>query len=474
MEYRRAYRDEQPDGYLIGRHELEVFPLLRRRYLFGQAGDFLLYDFQPAGGPVNEDVFAYSNRVGQERALVVYHNRYAEARGYIHTSAAYSAPAEQGDGRALVQQSLGQGLSLHDEENAFTIFRDHVSGLEYIRNSQALCREGLYVDLGAYKVHVFLDWREVWDDERHLYSDLAAYLNGRGAPSIEEAVQDMLLRPVHQPFRELVNAEMFRRLIDARVTVVGGEPDVRLLGHVERMAIALLNAVTQMAHGTGDEAGVAREIRHNLEAIQRLPVAESVLPLLGSAEYWWAGQQIQESLDDDAAWGLLLGWLFTHALGQAVGAEDRAMMARNLLDEWRLNRILADALRGLGLDERDVRQSVAAVRILAGYRQWFQPADTGSNTACGVFESWLKDGDAAQFLGVNRHEGVLWFHKESFGKLLRWTLLVATVEAVADVERPAEEIVGELAECYDALQSLQRAEEQSDYQVEKLLAAARE
>ena len=72
--------------------------------------------------------------------------------------------------------------------------------------------------LGAYKVHVFLDWREVWDDGKQLYRDLAAQLNGRGAPSIDEAMQDMLLRPVHEPFRALVNAEMLRRIIEARVT----------------------------------------------------------------------------------------------------------------------------------------------------------------------------------------------------------------------------------------------------------------
>ena len=36
MEYRRAYRDEQPDGWLVERHEREIFPLLHRRYLFAE------------------------------------------------------------------------------------------------------------------------------------------------------------------------------------------------------------------------------------------------------------------------------------------------------------------------------------------------------------------------------------------------------------------------------------------------------
>ena len=63
-------------------------PLLHKRYLFAGVENFLLYDFFAPDGSVNEDVFAYSNRVGDERALVVYHNKFADARGWIRMSAA--------------------------------------------------------------------------------------------------------------------------------------------------------------------------------------------------------------------------------------------------------------------------------------------------------------------------------------------------------------------------------------------------
>src|SRR5262249_55508511 len=33
MEFKRAMWEEQPDGWLVARHEREIFPLLRRRYL---------------------------------------------------------------------------------------------------------------------------------------------------------------------------------------------------------------------------------------------------------------------------------------------------------------------------------------------------------------------------------------------------------------------------------------------------------
>ena len=153
MEFRRARWDEQPDEGFVHHHEHRIFPLLHRRPLFAEAGEFLLYDFFTRGGAVNEDVFAYSNRAGGARGLVVYHNKYAGTQGWIKTSAAYM---DKGAGR-LVQRSLAHGLGLPGE--GYVIFRDYVSGLDYIRPAAELVEQGLYVELGAYQCHVFMDWR---------------------------------------------------------------------------------------------------------------------------------------------------------------------------------------------------------------------------------------------------------------------------------------------------------------------------
>jgi 4-alpha-glucanotransferase len=159
---------------------------------------------------VNENVFAYSNCAGDslastgERGLVVYNNKFAQARGWIHTSAAYSVKKGGGDPlpgtgeRRLIQKTLGEGLGLHPDEDHFCIFRDHISGLEHITSSQELCDKGLYVELGGFKYLVYLDFREVEDNQAHLYRQLMTHLGGRGVPSIEEALREML-RQHEQP-----------------------------------------------------------------------------------------------------------------------------------------------------------------------------------------------------------------------------------------------------------------------------------
>jgi 4-alpha-glucanotransferase len=220
MEYRKAYWDEQPDAALVQRHEREIFPLMQRRHIFADVRNFLLYDFYTPEGDVNENVFAYSNSAGNslaapgERGLVIYNNKFAEARGWIHTSAPYLDKKGQGSDqtgsgeRRLMQKTLGEGLGLNCDEAYFCIYRDHISGLEHIASSQELCTKGLYAELEAFKYLVYLDFREVQDDAEHPYRKLASRLGGRGVPSMAEALQEMLHPPkpvepekIPQPFK---------------------------------------------------------------------------------------------------------------------------------------------------------------------------------------------------------------------------------------------------------------------------------
>ncbi|MFQ5616124.1 MAG: alpha-amylase family glycosyl hydrolase, partial [Anaerolineales bacterium] len=216
MEYKRAFLDEHPDPGLVARHEREIFPLLHRRRLFAGVENFLLYDFFTPNGEVDENVFAYSNRAsgqgagGQEaggqirnteygirntspgdRALVIYHNKWAETRGWIKTSAAFAVKTGDGEGKTLAQRTLGEGLALTNEEGRFVIFRDHITGLEYIRSNREIHEKGLYVELGAYQYQVFLDFREVQGSEPGEYAALADYLHGRGVPDLEEARKEL-------------------------------------------------------------------------------------------------------------------------------------------------------------------------------------------------------------------------------------------------------------------------------------------
>jgi glycosidase len=472
MEYRRAYWDEHPDRYLVERHEREIFPLLRKRYLFAEVENFALYDlFTPEGygspSRVNEDVFAYSNHAGDERGLVVYHNKYAEARGWIRTSVAYAVKTGDGE-KTLVQKSLGEGLALQNRKETFTIFRDHITGLEYIRNNHELHEKGLYVELDAYKHQVFLDFRQVQGDQ---YTQLAAQLNGRGVPSIDEALIEIVLEPVRGPFRELVNADTFRRLMEAgqqvreSASLQIGEPTTE---EIERKVTHLFQAAAEI-NFQSPISDLAQETQRKLKALLQLTTLRERFPLPRSRKYKWASDYLNAGLDNPAAWPTLLGWLFVHLLGQVANETDFEETSRAWIDEWLLSKVITHTLRKLGLDEGAAGRALEAIKLLTSHQRWFEMETSKTKRAREVLRSWLSDDDVRRFLQVNRHDNVLWFNKEAFDRLLWSMFAIAAIAISADPRRPADDVAREIVACYDVVRKLQCAEEKSEYRVEKLL-----
>ncbi|MBK9927543.1 MAG: alpha-amylase [Anaerolineales bacterium] len=182
MEFRKPKMDEQPNDGLIAGHDWKIFPLLHRRHLFADVEQFFLYDLYAPNGHVDENVFAYSNVHNDERGLVLYHNRFADTKGWIKTSAAYLDKAT-GD---LRQKSLAEALSLPFE--GYVIFKDYVTRLEYIRSCEELWQKGLYVELHAYRHHVFMDWQFVDDSNWGLVNNK---LNGLGVESMSAKWNEM-------------------------------------------------------------------------------------------------------------------------------------------------------------------------------------------------------------------------------------------------------------------------------------------
>lgn len=182
MEFRRPKWEETPDEGLIRGHEGRIFPLLHRRYLFADVEQFLLYDFYTPNGSVDEEVFAYSNRSNDERGLVIYHNKFADTRGWIKTSAAF---IDKLSGK-LLRKNLAEGMGL--PRVGHVIFKDYVTQLEYIRSCRDLWDKGLYVNLGAYQCHAFMDFRFVGDSEWEIICDR---LSGTGVPSMQDQWKEL-------------------------------------------------------------------------------------------------------------------------------------------------------------------------------------------------------------------------------------------------------------------------------------------
>jgi hypothetical protein len=490
MEYRRAYWDEQSDQYLVDRHAREIFPLLRRRYLFAEAHNFRLYDFYTPEGYVNEDVYAFSNRAGDQRALVVYHNKYANARGWIRTSAAF--PIKHGEGeRELVQVSLAEGLGLPHEAGMFVSFRDHITGLEYIRPAMELHGQGLYIELEAYSYHVFWEFKLIPDNAWRQYAQLAGYLNGRGVPSIDEALKEIFLQSIHDPYRELVNSGQISWLIEHRLAAGAPTPDLEpLLREIQEKALLLMQSVETYLGTSGSAERYALETRQQVERILWLPALGDKLPLPRSRKYLQALTYLQRgptgsedlSTVDAKIWGPLFAWCFTHDLAkaapqQALSGSTIQEVSRTWLDEWLLGKMIAACLQDLSVAEAQSWRGVSAVRLLISHAGWFERLGKTWQTSHQSLQTWLKDQDVQRFIGVNRFQDVLWFNREAFDEFLWWMfagsvawLLINDASLAENPQAAARAIIAR----WEVIERLRQVAASSEYQLERLAALSKD
>lgn len=208
MEYKRSYYTEFIDEHLVWLHEKEIFPLTKKRYLFSQVNDFDLYDFIDPTNNVNENVFAFTNRSGDEVALVIYNNSYSEAIGKINYSCEKSF-GEEGRTRTI---SIDKALNINSSYGHFYIFKDYVKELEYLVSGTEISSNGFSFHLTAYQRKVLLDFREVYDVDGR-YKNLYEQLNGRGVESIQRAIGEMNLAPFHNSLIHFCTSIKFSRLI---------------------------------------------------------------------------------------------------------------------------------------------------------------------------------------------------------------------------------------------------------------------
>jgi hypothetical protein len=530
MEYRRAYRDEQPDPYLVERHEREIFPLMKRRHVFSGSAGFRLYDFYTSGGHINENVFAYSNRDWDDRALVLYNNSYHESSGWIKQSSP-AIPQENGGFR---QDTLTEALSIHGESRYFTCFREQRSGLWFIRSSKSLGENGLFAVLKGYESQVFMDIHEREDGIAGglpadspwacRWSRLNHDLAGRGVPDLDAAAEDIFLADLYRPFTALFDPPRVEALREALKAAAPGKAEPPVPGEAlppplpRALAESFRQPVLDFAEAA---AGYLDGAGGRYEPFPRL-TGESSAGETGPAgsageEAWtWFSSFLARFLEASGfkapaetgpyeplyalAYGALA--LLRPVLGpRASGTEIKA-----LLLHWRLDRKIREAYRALGFDRDEtcrVAEIMKAALVRTGAAKPARdqaktpspkssrgkggkaakapvpaPAAGSAKTRMAAFLAANYEAeDFRRLLKVNRFDDVTWFNKEAFEEALYYASLFLLAEdnavfATASGSSPAAPQDGAQRAAFIAelVRRAREAEKESGYRLDELAA----
>ncbi|MCL2765623.1 MAG: alpha-amylase family glycosyl hydrolase [Treponema sp.] len=495
MEYRRSYKDEKPDGYLVDRHEREIFPLMKKRSLFSGSANFRIYDLYCNGGSVNENVFAYSNRtwIGarEEKALIFYNNSYYETSGWIKVSdPPVPVPAGTGnDGGNTRRDSLSEALALHGEAQYFTLLREQISNLWFIRSSKAISEDGFFIGLRGYETQVYLDVCEVEDDAKGRWARLNNDLNGRGVPCPHAAIKDIFLGDLYYRFMEILNPEF---IIGLKESINKKSFADSFKTPVEEFIKTASFFITG-ANGSWDP-WTAKDQAKNTD-IKFTPVKTDAIwkefemfinrfksitdtlkktksPLLDQITKCMAERQMLYAVA--LSYGVLsLLRLIIGRLQNGKGAT--GLHAADLaFDHWDLGRKLRQTYKNFGASDVEAWQITDLLKASLGRtnvpHSWDRPAKkdisglSPSEFAALIIEENYLSEDFRRILGINFFNDVMWFNKEGFENAVYYSSFFFMMEG--SIKMPVEERINRISGIYDALT---KAEKKSEYRFDNLL-----
>jgi hypothetical protein len=400
---------------------------MQKRFLFSPVAHFWLFDAMAADGSVNENVFAFVNRERGERALVLYNNKYERASGRIFRSSP-KLTASPDAPKGLETRTIAEALGLNPSPGHYYLYRDSISGLEYIRSGSDAAGNGIEVELDGFKYRVYLDWREVYDETGD-WEKLARRLGRRGVPDIRRAFEESRLEPVHRAFEAVVQTAVPLE-IAAVGSLVAAKDETETAAVLEERFAALIRAIQDHFRLETDSAPAAAAFHQGLAGTRALRGFGAEIVAAGprppDRDAHPAIRFIRGAgLPADGV--LFLSWLTMASLAllfPEVGALER----RRSMEALWLDTPLKKVFGRLGRGEFETSRSLTLLAIL---RAFAASASGLFRASGGGWPALLADDGVRAFLGVNEFEGVWYYSKENFEELVDWLFALAVLSEPA-------------------------------------------
>ncbi len=493
MEYTKAYKNEEPDYGLIEGHKHDIFPLMKKRYLFSGIENFCFFDVWNEG-VVNENVFAYSNRYGDERAIVFYNNKYEPAAGWIKESCRFAV--KDADGNIHQEtRNLADGLGLSTEPDTFLIFQEQHSGLWYIREVAELREHGMFTMLNGFQYQVLWNMTEVRDDATGKWRTLCTSLNGKGVKNIDVALKEIFLKELYGSLEAFATEDLFKAVtavaagkekdsvlkaalktakeagityFDTLVTFINGNygaqnilkpaaADAATAGKKAVAGAKKATAKTTLAGGTSEAAwkNFEKRIRLLVSLAQNKAVAKDATKAQKSF-----GATMAEILSDSDYAASLTAYLMAVSVQDILGKKTTALDTQKLITLWRLDRKLRDLLVDQGHDETKLFTIFRSLRETTCIADMGVTAASWQKDAATIVDYLTKHELAWELLGLNTFGDTVWYNKEKAEVSFASALVLYTLCAAKPVQ-------------YESLEKLRtliaEAAEKSEYKVALLV-----
>lgn len=482
MEYKRAYYNEQPNEWLIDRHNKEVFPILQKRYLFSDVNNFWLYDFIDDYGHINENVYAFTNAFGEEKCLVLYNNKYERAAGSINYSTGKIDKASKNMNSTNIRKELG----IKKDANVFYIAKDLTSHKEYIFSGDEF-DNGLRFELNGFEYRVLYGFTEVVDRSGH-YRELKNRIGEQAVDNVIHELKKMRIYPFIEAYENLFNDKLLKEFIHN--FIIEKEPELAP-AEVEAKYIKLLKKVVdaQKKIGMGINDVSSTGIANFMASVRLLCEIPEEENFAAKVKYSELPKFISISKElnyhDNAL--LLLIYKFTELIAEP------GVSVTEFIDKYDLLKVVKNVLRHSGRDEGDISKSLKLLRIIWSYKPFV--SDVFFNTKLNKKKraeeiiKFLNNDEVSVFIGKNEYKQITYFSKEQFDEFLAWMFTVHILEFIVNclkASEPAtsgsielsvekrEELVAEIKQAFDMALNCKRLSRKSEYKFNDLLTTIKE
>ena len=426
MEYKRAYYNEFPNNELIERHNREIFPLLEKRYLFSEVKNFWLFPFIDSWGNVNENVFAYTNLSGDDKAIVIYNNKYDQVSGHINLS------EQKLVGENLTKISLAEALNINISDNYFIAIKELISQQIFLFSSKDF-EEGFKINLQGFEYRVFSEFETLPYIEENI--ELYNKLGKRGVKSLKEEKILTKLQPIHDATLNLFDDEVFSQIVEF-LSYEGLDQKENL----KRNSSLLTNRYNYLLHQIAGYLNIKPEI----EKLEKdfVEIFEGIVLLRTDimSKHFELDKTIRKSmlLFFEHNYRNNLAYLILLYVRKSLEYFSSLVSSeKNVFEELLFNEICSSVLKKLGKSEEEIEETRKLIQILSKFphnlfdelqiKTGVKLSEQISKTET-FLRNLLNDEKVQQFININEYKGEKYYLKENFEELLDWFFTLALIE----------------------------------------------
>ncbi len=452
MEYRKAYHNEIPDTGFVQRHKREIFPLIRKRYLFSESENFNLYDMFNFEGVVDENVFGWSNSKDNEYALVFYNNSYNSTDGWIKTAVSKSNQSDK---------NIGIALGLQNDSGNYCIFREQRSDLMFIRNSKQIHESGIYLHLNGYENQIFMDFREVFD-ENGQWGKLAAELNGQGTTDINRALRRLNLKPAATRLFDIFQ----HSFTDGLKTLVldKGADHTSFKDKLHKLYLLFLSELESTPYT--DKQSIENVDSLFIQTLQSIESLGQIYHREDAVKSRWMEYIFRGFGMMPEVWTLLLAWITFFPLTKLKLDSEKDnnelfdIELIELMQDLNLDYNIKHSLVEVGIEEPAFDELLKLALIIPSHKEL--------TSKFLILEKYINHPIVSELIGRNYHKDIEWFGREPFQLFSWWIFTLGALKLIMNNVN-----LMQINDIFETILQWLKGEENSECQIERLLDSVR-